>query len=161
MKNTIIAAVAALTLGLATTAANAATTNTTFQVSAVVQANCTISAAALAFGNYTGAQNDKTSNLTITCTNTSPYDIGLDAGTTSGATVANRSMVDGSNNKLGYALFSDSAEKVNWGNTVGTDTVKGTGTGATQTVTVYGQIPAAQYVTPGSYSDTITATLTY
>jgi spore coat protein U-like protein len=49
----------------------------------------------------------------------------------------------------------------NWGNTVGTDTVAGTGNGAAQALTVYGQIAAGLYVTPGSYTDTITATVTY
>jgi len=44
---------------------------------------------------------------------------------------------------------------------VGTDTVAGTGTGALQSLTVYGQLPANQKVLPGSYSDTITVTITY
>jgi spore coat protein U-like protein len=45
--------------------------------------------------------------------------------------------------------------------TIGTDTVPLTGNGAAQVETVYGQIPAGQFVAPGSYSDTITATVTY
>jgi spore coat protein U-like protein len=39
--------------------------------------------------------------------------------------------------------------------------VSGTGNGNAQTLTVYGQLPAGQYVTPGAYADTITATITY
>jgi spore coat protein U-like protein len=39
--------------------------------------------------------------------------------------------------------------------------VTGTGNGAIQALTVYGQTPAGQYVSPGSYTDTITATITY
>jgi spore coat protein U-like protein len=62
---------------------------------------------------------------------------------------------------LGYSLFSDSARTVNWGQTVGTDTVTGTGNGTAQALTVYGDVPAGQYLAPGSYSDTITATVTY
>jgi spore coat protein U-like protein len=62
---------------------------------------------------------------------------------------------------LHYHLYSDSGHTVNWGNTVGTDTVSMTGSGVAQTLTVYGQVPAGQFVTPGSYSDTITVTLTY
>lgn len=69
-------------------------------------------------------------------------------------------MVNGAN-LLAYALYSDSGRTTNWGNTVSTDTVPGTGNGSAQTLTVYGRIAAAQYVTPGSYADTITATITY
>jgi spore coat protein U-like protein len=63
--------------------------------------------------------------------------------------------------KLGYKLFRDSGHTLNWGNTVGTDTVTGTGKGSIQAVAIYGQLPAGQYVAPGSYADTITATITY
>jgi spore coat protein U-like protein len=70
-------------------------------------------------------------------------------------------MKDPSSSLLHYKLFSDSGHTINWGNTVGTDTVSKTGSGAAQTLTVYGQVPAGQYVTSGSYSDTITVTLTY
>jgi len=62
---------------------------------------------------------------------------------------------------LKYALYSNSARTTNWGNTVGTDTVSWTGTGSTQSLTVYGQIPGGQSPKPGSYLDTITATITY
>ena len=62
---------------------------------------------------------------------------------------------------LSYAMYTDSARSVNWGQTIGTDTVVGTGNGASQALTVYGSVPAGQYVAPGAYSDTITATVTY
>jgi spore coat protein U-like protein len=157
----ILAAVGVLTLGLASTAANAATTtNNTFQVTANVQATCLISATPLAFGSYNGVLNNATSTVNVTCTNTTPYNVGLDQGTATGATVTTRKMKNGAS-LLNYSLFSNSGMTTNWGNTVGTDTVTGSGTGASQSLTVYGQIPAAQYVTPGAYSDTITATLTY
>ncbi|MFX5809037.1 spore coat protein U domain-containing protein, partial [Acinetobacter baumannii] len=55
----------------------------------------------------------------------------------------------------------DSARSNNWGSTIGTDTVTGTGSGLTQTLTVYGQIAAAQTPLAGAYSDTVTVTLTY
>ena len=64
-------------------------------------------------------------------------------------------------NTVNYSLYTDIARSTVWGNTVGTDTKSGTGNGSAQTLTVYGQLPAGQYPTPGSYSDTITATITY
>src|ERR1035437_1259580 len=130
-------------------------------VTAVVQATCTLSATNLAFGTYTGAVNNSTSSLTITCTNTTAYSVGLSAGLATGATVTSRSMTGPVAALLHYKLFSNPGRTTNWGNTVGTDTLAGTGSGAAQPLTVYGQIPAAQFPRPGSYADTITATITY
>jgi len=139
----------------------AATATTTFQVTATVQATCLISATALAFGTYTGSLITATSTISVTCTNTTPYNVGLDAGLATGATVTTRKMQGPSGALLAYALYRDAAHTNNWGNTVGTDTQSGTGNGSAQALTVYGQLAASQYVTPGSYSDTITATISY
>lgn len=62
---------------------------------------------------------------------------------------------------LNYALYRDSGHTNNWGNVVGTDTLAGIGSGLLQTLTVYGRLSGAQFPTPGVYSDTVTATLTY
>ncbi|MES2390274.1 MAG: spore coat protein U domain-containing protein [Acidobacteriota bacterium] len=134
---------------------------TTFGVSATVQATCLISATAMSFGTYTGVVANSTSTVSVTCTSTTPYSVSLDAGATSGATTTTRKMKATGANVLSYALFSDSSRTVNWGNVISTDTVAGTGNGASQAITVYGQVAAGQYVTPGAYSDTITATVTY
>lgn len=153
------AAVATIFLGVAP--ALAATATTTFTVTATVTATCLVSATNLSFGSYTGAVDDANSAVTVTCTNTTPYNVGLNAGTATGATTSTRQMTGTGSATLNYFLYQDSAYSTNWGNTVGTDTLSGTGTGLAQALTVYGQIPAGQYVTPGSYTDTITATVTY
>jgi spore coat protein U-like protein len=62
---------------------------------------------------------------------------------------------------LGYSLFSNSGMTTNWGQTVGVDTVAGTGTGVAQPLTVYGQIPTGTAPAADGYFDTITATVTY
>lgn len=151
-----------LALGFFSLPASATTTvTTTFGVSATVQSTCLISATAMAFGTYTGVAATSTSTVTVTCTNTTPYNIGFSSGLATGATVTTRKMTGPSSSLLSYALYQDSARSVNWGQTVGTDTVSGTGNGSSQTITAYGAIPASQYVNPGAYSDTITATITY
>jgi spore coat protein U-like protein len=150
-----------LTLGLAPLPAIAATTTTTFAVTATVQATCLVSATAMAFGTYTGAVATSTSAVSVTCTNTTPYNIGLSAGLATSATVTTRSMTGPASALLGYGLFQNAGHTTNWGQTIGTDTVTGTGNGAAQPITVYGQVLAAQYVAPGAYADTITATVTY
>ena len=139
---------------------SASTATTTFQVTATVAASCTISATNLAFGNYTLAQLDGTSTITATCTNGTTYTVGLDAGTFSGATTLTRKMTGPSAGGLAYSLYSDTSRTTNWGNASGT-WVSGTGTGAAQTLTVYGRIPANQTASLGSYSDTVPVTITF
>lgn len=132
-----------------------------FNVKTTVQKACNVAATALNFGAYAKALINATSTISVTCTNTTTYNAGLNAGTATGATVTNRSMTGPGGTLLGYKLFSNSGSTINWGNTVGTDTVAGTGSGVVQSLTVYGQLPANQNVRPGSYSDTITVTLTF
>jgi spore coat protein U-like protein len=150
-----------LALGLASRPAVATIVTTTYGVSATVQATCLVSATPMAFGAYTGVVANSTSTVSVTCTNTTPYNVGLSAGVATGATVTTRQMTGPASAVLSYALFSDAARSVNWGQTIGTDTVTGTGNGSAQALTVYGQTAAAQFVAPGGYADTITATVTY
>ena len=137
------------------------TAKTTFTVTATVNATCTIAATNLSFGTYTGTAATGQSTVSVTCTNTTPYNVGLDQGTSTSATVTTRAMTGPSGATLNYALYQDSAHATNWGNTPGTDTVSGTGNGATQALTVYGRIASGQYPAPGAYTDTVTATVYY
>jgi spore coat protein U-like protein len=152
----------ALLAGLAFNfSADAATAPSTVAVSATVQATCTNTATPMAFGVYTGVQSDSTAIITVTCTNTTPYTVGLNAGTAPTATVTTRRMTGAVGVFLAYSLFSDAGRATNWGTTVGTDTISGTGTGAGQALTIYGRVAAAQFPAPGAYTDTIIATVTY
>ncbi len=134
----------------------------TFTVTATVVANCTLSAGALAFGNYVPtAQTLTTTTITVTCTDTTTYNVGLDGGIGSESSGYTRYMTGAGGEEIPYHFFSDSARSTEWGNTVGTDTVAGTGTGSAQALTVYGIVYTSHYATPGSYTDTVTATVTY
>jgi spore coat protein U-like protein len=144
----------------ASVTSNLATATAQFSVTATVDKYCAISAAALSFGSYTGALVDTNSTVTATCSSTTTYTVGLNAGTATGATVTNRSMTGPGSALLHYSLFSNSTYTANWGNSSGS-WVSGTGSGSAQALTVYGQIPAGQYPTPGNYADTIVATVTY
>lgn len=152
------------TLSLTLTPAHAATATTTFAVTATVNSNCTVTANPLAFGAYSGAALNVSTTIAVTCTNTTPYNVGLSAGNGSGASVTNRLMTNtstGSTQTLSYQLLSGSYTGTNWGNTSATNWVGGTGSGAAQTLTIYGVVPASQYPTPGSYADSITVTINY
>ena len=143
-------------------AAWSATTATTMAVTAAVISACIVVAAPMAFGNYdptSVSAATSTSMVSVTCTTATPYNVGLDKGT-NGSSVTARLMKAGTNT-LPYALYSDVSRTVNWGNTVGTDTVAGTGAGILQNVTVYGSVPAGAAVPAGAYTDTVTVTVTY
>ncbi|MBL3940689.1 spore coat U domain-containing protein, partial [Bacteroides thetaiotaomicron] len=63
-------------------------------VTLTLQPNCTIAANPLAFGTsgvLSAAVNQQTT-VSVTCTNTTPYNVGLDAGSVTGSTVASRLM---------------------------------------------------------------------
>ncbi len=154
----------AAALGLASTGARATTATSSFTVQVTIIASCTIvSTATLNFGGSVGvltANVDVSTTLQVQCTNTTPYNIGLNAGTGTGATVAARLMTSGANT-ITYSLYKDSGHATVWGNTVGTDTQAATGNGAAQTYTVYGRIPPQTTPAPATYSDTITVTVTY
>lgn len=143
--------------------ASAGTASATFQVTADVLAACSVSATTLNFANYTSSAGNKDvqSTVSVTCSNGTTYNVGLNEGASTGATVSARAMTGPASALLNYSLFSDSGRTVNWGNTVPTDTVGGTGSGAAQTLNVYGRIPGSQYVAIGHYTDTITATVTF
>ena len=139
------------------------TATTTFRVTAKVQAVCEVTASDLAFGTYTskaGTPLQATTLLRATCTPNTTYYVGLDQGQSPGATVNQRKMVSGAQ-ALNYQLYSDSARSKIWGNTTGTDTVTGTGTGLAVDHTVFGAVPAAQVVPAGDYADTITVRVYY
>jgi len=79
----------------------------------------------------------------------------LSAGLATGATVTNRSMtVERCCWGMGCIRTPDT--RLNFATTSSL-----TGSGAAQPITIYGQIPAAEYVTPGAYTDTITVTVSY
>ncbi|MFZ6872203.1 spore coat U domain-containing protein [Undibacterium sp. Di27W] len=149
-------------LCLCTSVNSFATTSTgTLAVSSTVLSACAVTGASLAFGTYASSQIDNSASISITCTNGTAYNIGLDAGGGSGATTAVRKMTGSIAGTLNYSLYKDAGRSVVWGNSIGTDTATGTGTGAAQSVSVYGRVPSGQLAGVGVYSDTVTITLTY
>lgn len=139
----------------------AATASSSFAVTATVVGACAITTTGLAFGSYAASQLDGSGTLLVTCTNGTPYVVALDAGTGSGASTAVRKMSGPASQSLDYMLYQDAARTVSWGNSAGVDTWSGSGSGAVQTLPVYGRIPAAQAAGAGSYSDTVTVTVSY
>lgn len=169
LKSLRLVAVTALLAAAGT--ANAATTTTTFNVTATVLANCSVSANALAFGNYTPGSGALTGSTTVQvrCTRNTGYTVTLNAGSTAGGTLAQRLMKNASTtDTLQYNLYTTNALTTIFGDgTGGTGTSTGTGNGmgaTATTINVFGQLPDSatnQNAPTGSYSDTITVTVTY
>ncbi len=159
----LMGALAAACLLLSASGSFATTTTSTFTVQITLAATCVInSTSTLDFGSQgvLTANVDQTSTIQVQCTNTTPYNVGLDAGTGTGATVAVRKLTSGGAT-VNYTIYSDSGRTTVWGNTVATDTVAATGNGAAQSYTVYGRVPAQTTPAPGTYTDTVTVTVTY
>jgi spore coat protein U-like protein len=58
-------------------------------------------------------------------------------------------------------MYQDAARSLNWGDTVGVDTVGGVGGGGVNAHNLYGRIPTGQFVATGGYGDTVIITVTY
>lgn len=160
-SNTQIA-YAAATSGTCAAIGNTNATSASFTAGAGYSATCSVSAATLSFGS-TGVLSailDGTTSLTTTCSATTPYTIGLDGGNAGASDPAQRKMSNGGA-QITYGLYQNAPRSQPWGNNTGTNTVAGTGTGSGQALTVYGRVPAQTTPAPGTYSDSIIATLTY
>jgi spore coat protein U-like protein len=135
-----------------------------FTASDTVINNCTIAATGLTF--QTGASGllnqDLTTqgSLTVQCTNNDAYKITLSPGASTVQTA--RTMVGTAGGAtVNYQLYTDSARSLIWGDgTGGTVASTGTGTGNSQTIIIYGKVPAQSPTPrPTTYTDTITATI--
>jgi spore coat protein U-like protein len=123
------------------------------------QASCAVNAVGLNFGAYDIFDVQDTSITTdigVTCDTDTSFEISLSAGS---GTFASRTLANGAR-LLSYNLYVDPAHLTIWGDgSPGTATVSGSGT--SRNFTVYGRIPARQNASVGSYSDTITVTITF
>lgn len=102
---------------------------------------------------------DTSATMAPQCTNTTPYQIGLDNGIN--ASGSSRRMKSGSGAYVGYELYRDNGRTQRWGSTLNVDTLSAAGNGSPQTVTIYGRVAPQTTPAAGGYSDTVTVTVTY
>ncbi|MGJ0508164.1 MAG: Csu type fimbrial protein [Methylocystis sp.] len=138
------------------------TDTTTFNVTASVVPSCSVTANNLNFGTL-GVLNtaaDASATVAPVCTNGTPYTVGLNGGLSSATDPTQRKMKKGSEFIL-YGLYRDAARTQPFGDTVGVNTVSGTGSGLSQSVPVYGRVPPQGTPSSGAYNDTVIVTLTF
>lgn len=158
----------------------AATLTTNMPISVQISSACSLSAIGINFGNYTAGPNapalSSTGTVSVTCPSGLPYKVGLDVGTagqngvlTQDGPVSFRALNVSGAPVLSYQLYQDAARTTVWGDhdmantsTIGSSQ-SGTGTGANQTLTVYGFVEGGQAVNTSTTSatDTIKVTLLF
>ncbi|MBB1200137.1 SCPU domain-containing protein [Enterobacteriaceae bacterium 89] len=152
--------------------ANAAVANGTFQVLITILKACTVTAGSgsninLGSVNSTATNTTGNNTISVTCSKTTPYFIGLspsNSNTLGAGTMASSTNPVTNTDKVPYQLNQTSATGPVWGNTatalVVGNGVGGVGTGAAQTLTVYATAASASF-TPDSYADTVTVNVNY
>jgi len=163
-RKLLVAALSAGTLAIGNVYANTATTPLTVQVTIVN--SCTVTAPTLNFGN---AVNSLIAAISVSvtgnvaCTGTSPVTVSFSTGS---GTYVQRKMTNGAP-FVNYNIYKEAAH-IN---------VLGDGTGATVTIPltpsggnvvaandqfgIFGQTNAGQAVANGTYTDTVTVTVTF
>ena len=160
MRKTILVAVGA---GLAAaTPAAAATNSATLTVTAEVVESCEVSDATLAWtglGVLAGTNHDTSTSMSVTCTDGSDFDVSMGAG--SNAVSGQRYMAGSGTDTIPYDLYLGVPSS---GTIlpVSSAVAAGTGTGAAQTLTIGGRIPAsAGNVAADTYSDSVAVTISF
>lgn len=148
------------------------TVSGSLSVQITIQKTCTVSAAPLNFGtvNLLTSAVPAQADITVTCTNTTPYVVGLDAGAheSSANDVNTRRMANaGATAFVTYQLYKQVGHSTVWGPAAAlADTddgqgIAGTGNGSAQTITVYGLVPIQATPAPDTYNDTVAILVTY
>jgi spore coat protein U-like protein len=137
-------------------------TQTPFTVSAIAGGVCTVTATDLDFGTRTllNSNADATNTISVRCPTGTPYQIGLDGGQAGASQPDQREMTNGTDSIV-YGIYSNAARTTGWGDTIGTNTVGGTGSGAFQNYTAYGRIAPQTTPPADTYDDAIVVTVTY
>ncbi|MDQ6799482.1 MAG: spore coat U domain-containing protein [Acidobacteriota bacterium] len=146
--------------------ANPASTTATFNVTATVVGDCTVSAFSMNFGSYepvvanAALPLDSTATINVYCTSGTTGSVALDNG--SNFSAGKRQLKSAAGVFMTYEIYKDSGRTTVW-NAVGINSA----TSANKAVPLgggfiaYGRIAAGQDIQAGAYNDTLQATVTY
>jgi spore coat protein U-like protein len=134
------------------------------------QSECTIGVTPISFGNYdvfSIAPTDGAGAITVNCgRRVVRATVTLGVSSTSGTFIPRRMRRSAGSDVLNYNIYTDPARTTVFGDgTGGTSDIRprrppGPPANWTQTITTYGRIPPGQDVSVGSYSDTLSVTVT-
>ena len=151
------------TMFLASGNAQAAVFTASFTPKLIMSNTCTLEVRRnLDFGTsgLLNANIDQFARIRVRCNSGTNYEIGLDEGSTPGGTTAVRKMTNGAQT-IDYKLFKNNARTNNWGNIVGVDTRSRTANGNWQGRRIFGRVEPQATPPSGTYTDTVTVTITF
>jgi spore coat protein U-like protein len=164
MRLSAISTLAGAALIVGASPAFAVTLNSTFDVQVVLTESCSIDSpnapgTVLDFGTPANlsAPVQQILGLLVTCTNGTDFDVALN----NGQNLTRQMRLGATTNYVNYELYTDNTFTTPWPSTVGTPPYAYTGTGAQQTVDIFGEIPSQATPLAGTYTDQIQVTLTY
>lgn len=143
----------------------------------LLNCSCGVSSSLVTFGTYdalSGSPVTAAGNVQVSCTLLSGgvaqvvvFNVGLSTGASNSFATRGMARVGGGGT-LGYNLYSDGGMATVWGDGTGGSQQPGgsiiaalVGTPVSANFPVYGKVPANQQVAGGSYSDTITITMSF
>lgn len=131
-------------------------------VTATIPGLCYMTTTGVNFGSHTRLTSvvSATGAIAPQCSNTLPYTVSLGGGLSGATDPTQRKMAQGAK-QVTYGLYRDVSHLQAWGSTVGVNTAAGTGTGFSQSITVYGRLPIQAIPATGLFSDSVVVTLTY
>jgi spore coat protein U-like protein len=178
-KKTLLAAAMIAFGGIALNATAATAPTATFQVKINILSACSVTAGSgsdIDFGSVAanttvgGASLAKSNNISVLCSSTTPYIVGLATVVANGGGDAGNGFMAGTDvgntgDKVPYTLHQVSATGAVWGNTgtvVGTpgNDYVGIGSGIAQLIPVFAVVTDPNHK-PGNYADTVTVKVTY
>lgn len=130
--------------------------------------SCSVATTAVTFGTYVPTtQKTSNGNVAVTCSAlvifTASYVISMAKGN---STTYTPRFMNLSGVHLNYNLYTTAAFTSIWGDATGgtvtvSDSYTSIGLSTTRNYTIFGRIPASQFVNTGTYTDTVLVTVTY
>jgi spore coat protein U-like protein len=153
-----------LSLAFSSISAFAGSATTNVAGAADVQATCSVAVGNINFGQIsTASSTNASTSITAICTKDTSYTLSVNIGNSS--SFNNRIMTgstSGNVDGLNYNIYNSNQYNSIVGDGTGSTVVyTGTGSGLSQSYSLYGSIPGNQYVTPDNYTDNLTVTLNY
>jgi spore coat protein U-like protein len=114
--------------------------------------------------NINSAQQTATGSITVSCSSGTKYNVDLHSAADVGNPYRTLKGVTNVANTLMYNLYQDASYSTVWGTDVGGVALAGqTGTGAPQSINVYGQMPTQGSASPNfdNYQEAVTINITY
>lgn len=169
MRSKLFLPAAMVSLAAISSSVEAGSVATSFTVKLTITAQCVVAADTdMDFGStgYLTSARDAQATFKVGCTNGTSPTISLASTNTGCPALTPRCMKSSPTTFVNYELYFDSGRTSTWSSAsrspvTGDGAISGSSGSADKTVTVYGRVPAQTTDSPGDYTDTVTATVTF